>query len=97
VTDPYTVLGLPMEADDETIRRRYLQLVRDHPPERDPGKFAQIRKAYDSLKNLETRLHHRLFEADEAESFEAIIQEVSCRNQRRRLSLQTLLNARKVK
>ena len=34
MSDPYEVLGLPGDADDETIRRRYLELVRQFTPER---------------------------------------------------------------
>src|SRR5438270_521051 len=31
MTEPYDVLGLPADADDEAIRRRYLELVRQFP------------------------------------------------------------------
>ena len=40
MTDPYAVLGLPADSDDETIRRRYLELVRQFSPEHHPEKFA---------------------------------------------------------
>ena len=36
IDDPYVVLGIGPEADEKQIRQRYLQLVREHPPERDP-------------------------------------------------------------
>jgi curved DNA-binding protein CbpA len=39
MSDPYTVLGLPPDSDDDTIRRRYLELVRRFPPEHHPEKF----------------------------------------------------------
>jgi len=89
--DPYQVLGLPPESDDAAIRQRYLELVRRFSPEHHPDKFAAIRSAYESLKDLDTRLRHRLFEAGKNESVEAIIEELACRSQRRRLSLETLL------
>jgi curved DNA-binding protein CbpA len=89
--DPYEVLGIPPDSDDETIRRRYLQLVREFSPERHPEKFASVRQAYDSLRDLDTRLRHRLFETGKNESVDALIQEVACQNSRRRLSLKTLL------
>jgi curved DNA-binding protein CbpA len=93
VSDPYEVLGLPPDADDEAIRRRYLELVRQHSPERDPEKFAAVRAAYDSLRDLDTRLRYRLFEAGRRESLDAIITELTSRSERRRLSLKELLSA----
>jgi curved DNA-binding protein CbpA len=90
--DPYEVLGLPPDSDDETIRRRYLQLVRQFSPERHPEKFAAVRQAYDSLRDLDTRLRHRLFETGKHDSIDALIQEVACPSSRRRLSLKTLLS-----
>ena len=56
VTDPYDVLGLPADADDEAIRRKYLELVRQFTPDQNPEKFAQVRSAYEALKDLNTRL-----------------------------------------
>jgi curved DNA-binding protein CbpA len=90
--DPYALMGLSADSDDETIRRRYLELVRAYPPERHPEKFADIRRAYESLRDLDTRLHHRLFEPGKHESIDALIEEVSCRSSRRRLSLEKLLS-----
>jgi curved DNA-binding protein CbpA len=91
MTDPYQILGLPPDSDDETIRRRYLELVREFSPERHPEKFAAIRTAYESLRNLDTRLKYRLFEAGRQESVDALIEEITCRTPRRRVSLETLL------
>ena len=92
MTDPYVVLGLPPESDDETIRRRYLELVRQFPPEHQPEKFAAIRAAYENLRDLNTRLRYRLFEAGKRENVDAILEEVTCRSPRRRVSLKTLLS-----
>ena len=55
MTDPYQVLELPPDSDDEAIRRRYPELVRRFSPERYPEKFAAIRTAYESLRDLNTR------------------------------------------
>lgn len=90
MSDPYAILGLPPDSDDDTIRRRYLQLVREFSPERHPQKFAEVRQAYESLKDLNTRLQHRVFEAGKNESVDAIIEELTCRMPRRRLSLKEL-------
>jgi curved DNA-binding protein CbpA len=92
MTDPFEILGLTVDSDDEAIRRRYLELVKQYSPEHHPEKFASIRQAYDSLKDLDTRLRYRLFEAGKHESIEALIEELQCRTARRRLSLSTLLS-----
>src|SRR5438128_11109359 len=89
--DPYEVLGLSADSDDETIRRRYLELVRQFPPERNAEKFAAIRQAYESLRDLDTRLRYRLFEAGKKETVDALIEEITCGTPRRRLPLETLL------
>jgi len=60
--DPFTVLGVAEEAGDAEIRRRYLALVRDFPPDRAPDRFQDYRAAYEALsderKRLETQLLH---------------------------------------
>ena len=91
MTDPYEVLGLSHDADDDTIRRRYLELVRQFPPERSPEKFAAIRGAYENTRDLDTRLRHRLFEMGKKENLYTLIQEITCGTARRRVSLRTLL------
>jgi curved DNA-binding protein CbpA len=92
MSDPYEVLGLPADSDDEAIRRRYLELVRRFSPEHHPERFAAVRAAYESLRDLDTRLRHRLFEAGQRENLEAIVEELACRSPRRRLSLARLLS-----
>ena len=93
MSDPYEVFGLPADSDDEAIRRRYLELVRRFSPEHHPERFAAVRAAYESLRDQATRLRHRLFEAGKRETVEAIIEEVTCRRARRRVSLQEMLTA----
>jgi curved DNA-binding protein CbpA len=90
--DPHIVLGLAADADDETIRRRYLELVRQYSPEHHPEKFAAIRAAYERLRDRNARVRYRLFEAGRKESIEAIVEEIACRSSRRRVSLKTLLS-----
>ncbi|MFN4258348.1 MAG: J domain-containing protein [Gemmataceae bacterium] len=92
MNNPYEVLGVAADSNDETIRRRYLELVRQYPPDHHPEKFAAIRTAYESLRDLNTRLRFRLFEAGQNESIDALIEEISCQRTRRRLSLDSLLN-----
>ena len=52
MNDPYVVLGLSADVDDETIRRRYLELVKQFSPEKHPEKFAAIRQAYEATRDL---------------------------------------------
>jgi curved DNA-binding protein CbpA len=91
--DAHAVLGLPPGSDDEAIRRRYLQLVRQYSPEHHPERFAAIRAAYEKLRDADTRLRYRLFEAGKRENVDALLEEVVCRSPRRRVSLRTLLDA----
>jgi curved DNA-binding protein CbpA len=90
--DPHVVLGLAADADDETIRRRYLELVRQFSPEHHPEQFAAIRAAYERLRDRNARVRYRLFEAGRKETIEAIVEEIACRTSRRRVSLKTLLS-----
>ncbi len=92
MSDPYQVLGLPADSDDGAIRRRYLELVKQFSPEHHPERYAAIRQAYETLRDLDTRLRFRLFEAGRKENVDAILEEIACRSPRRRLSLKALLN-----
>ena len=91
--EPHAVLGLPPDCDDEKIRRRYLELVRQFSPEHHPERFAAIRAAYEQLRDLNTRLRYRLFEAGKKDTIDAILEELSCRSARRRVSLKALVEA----
>jgi len=90
--DPYAVLGVSPESDDESIRKRYLELVRQFSPELHPQRFAQVRAAYEAVRDLDSRVHYRLFEQGRRDSIEQIIEEIACGSKRRRYSLQSLLD-----
>lgn len=49
--EPFMVLGLAREASEEVIRSRYLELVKQFPPERNPDKFRAIRAAFEAVKD----------------------------------------------
>jgi DnaJ-class molecular chaperone len=61
MNDPYDILGLDPLVDEATARRRYLELIRQHTPEKNPEKFAAIRKAYEQIQDPTKRLEARLF------------------------------------
>ncbi len=50
-TDPFAVLGVPPTASEDDVRARYLELVRQHPPESEPEKFQQIHRAYQAASD----------------------------------------------
>jgi curved DNA-binding protein CbpA len=79
MNDPYEVLSLPRVADEAETRRRYLELVRQFPPDRDPAKFAEIRAAYDQLRDPIRRLQSQLFGIDSGETVDAIATELRTR------------------
>ncbi|MBI1831942.1 MAG: J domain-containing protein [Planctomycetes bacterium] len=93
MNDPYAVLGLPPDSSDETIRRRYLELVKQFSPERHPEQFALIRRAYEMLRDADTRLRYRLFEAGKQETIDGILDSLAKRTTRRRVSLQALVQS----
>ena len=64
--DPFSVLGVAEDTDDVGIRRRYLALVRDHPPDRSPEQFQEYRAAYEALSDERKRLETKLLRTNEA-------------------------------
>lgn len=46
VADPYSILEIQPGASEEDIRNRYLQLVRENPPDRAPEKFRLVSDAW---------------------------------------------------
>jgi len=64
--DPFTVLGVDERADDAEIRRRYLALVRQFPPDREPERFQDYRAAYEALSDERKRLEMTLLRTNEA-------------------------------
>jgi curved DNA-binding protein CbpA len=93
MSNPYTVLGVPPDATDDAIRRRYLELARQFTPEQHPERFAAIRAAYEAIKDLDGRTHWRLFDAGKDDTIESIIEEAGCRTPRQRVGLRALLAA----
>jgi curved DNA-binding protein CbpA len=93
MSDPYEVLGLSPTADEAETRKRYLELVRQSPPDRDPVRFAEVRAAYDQLRDPVRRLESQLFKVDSSETLSAIDADLRARLRDRlnRLPLDALL------
>ena len=74
--DPFTTLGVPREAGEAEIRARYLELVKQFPPERYPDKFREVRAAFEAAKDP-LLIVRRLIEppGDEAPEWLAAIEE----------------------
>jgi DnaJ-class molecular chaperone len=62
--NPYLVLGVPSGANDQTIRRAYLEAIKQSPPEADPKRFQAASQAYEKIKDQESRHRHILFDHD---------------------------------
>ena len=61
--DPYLILGLERDADDDAVERAYHDRLKHCPPEHDPDGFAGLRAAYERLRTLRDRLGYELFDA----------------------------------
>jgi len=73
--DPFQVLGLSRDAGEAEVRARYLELVKQFPPEREPEKFREIRSAYDAA-NDPLSIARRLIKppGDDVPAWSAVIQ-----------------------
>jgi hypothetical protein len=60
VTDPFAILGVDETAGDDDIKRRYLALVREFPPDRAPERFQAFRAAFEALHTERQRLAAKL-------------------------------------
>lgn len=59
---PYTVLKVSESADDEEIKKAYLEAVRNNPPDLKPEQFREIRRAYEMIATRKDRLRYELFD-----------------------------------
>ena len=69
---PYEILGVDENATDAEIKEAYLRGVKQHPPERDPARFEQLHQAYDTVKDIKSRISHALFSRPSAD-FDALL------------------------
>ena len=67
MNDPYLILGLLKQKanaslDDKTVKKAYMRLLKQYPPEREPERFKQIRKAFEQLETHKKRLKYDLLD-----------------------------------
>jgi hypothetical protein len=89
--NPYAVLGIEEHADQQQIRARYLELVRESPPDRDPERFALIRSAYDELRQPEARVERAVRQVKSLDSLDALADDVHRRLAAHRWTAESLL------
>ena len=90
--DPYEILGVLPDTDDEDIRKAYLDLVRRHSPDMEPEAFKRISAAYEALKDEKSRLRYYLFDRETPGDtpFHAFLRHVSTVEKRKPMSLNHL-------
>jgi len=62
--DPWSALGIGLDAGNEQIRAAYLAGVKRHPPDRDPEAFERIRDAYECIRDPGRRISRMLLQVD---------------------------------
>ncbi|MBN1980833.1 MAG: DnaJ domain-containing protein [Chitinivibrionales bacterium] len=66
--NPYHVLNVSIDADDQAIRAAYLRLIQQYTPERNPIQFNVISTAYRTIDTMEKRrnflIQNKLPDAD---------------------------------
>jgi len=75
--DSCRILGLQPEAGADEIKRAYFRLVRQHPPEKDPEQFQQIRHAYEILKAGPPAVEQQTFPIPENRMVRYCLQQMS--------------------
>ena len=67
MSDPYLILGLGEEVDDDAVETAYLEGIKRFPPERDAHRFEALRWAYETLRTRRDRLAFELFDSSQPE------------------------------
>lgn len=88
----HETLGVSSNADEAEIRGRYLQLVREFPPDRAPERFAEIRAAYDELRDPRVGLERKIFSLSTRDSLADLEAELRGRLKSAKLSSSALLS-----
>ncbi|HEX5442755.1 MAG TPA: DnaJ domain-containing protein [Pirellulales bacterium] len=91
MADPYEVLAVSARASEAEVRERYLQLVREFPPDRAPERFAEIRAAFDELRDPKRRLAKQVFSLAADDSLESLTADLRSRLLSARVPSEVLL------
>lgn len=92
MSDPFQVLGVSADADEAGLRRRYLELVRQYPPEQCPEKFAEIREAYERVQDPVRRMERLIFHFDDEGTLDDVIAELRSKARSVRVPTEELLS-----
>ena len=93
MASPYDTMGVKFEDSDEEIRARYLDLVRQFPPEHHAARFNAIRAAYEQIRTLPLRVEHLIMAEGRGDTVEEVIREVFAKMPRKRITLSALVEA----
>lgn len=85
--DPYLILNVSRETNDEAIHQAYLQAIRESPPEQDAQHFQAVRHAYETLRTEKLRLEYELFNTDLPSTTDLLQQGLSVEQKTSRPSL----------
>ncbi|MDR1964124.1 MAG: J domain-containing protein [Planctomycetaceae bacterium] len=88
----YHTLGLTPGCSEEILRKRYLELVQQFPPELHPESFSKIHEAYEKLRDPLGAIPELLFSTRLDDSMEQIIEIFLTAIRNERLPTTTLLN-----
>ncbi len=88
----HEMLGVSPNADEAEVRSRYLQLVREFPPDRAPERFAEIRAAFDEIRNPMVRLDKLLFDPMSRDSLANLQKDLRARLKTAKMSTAALLS-----
>ncbi len=88
----HETLGVSATASEAEIRGRYLQLVREFPPDRAPERFAEIRAAFDELRNPVVQLERKLFSLHTNDSLDELQRDLRARLKPAKLSMAALIS-----
>ncbi|MDR1140797.1 MAG: J domain-containing protein [Planctomycetaceae bacterium] len=88
----YHTLGLMPGCSEEVLRKRYLELVHQFPPELHPEKFSKIHEAYENLRDPLGTIRELLLSLQPNDSMEQIIEVFLTTIRNERLPASALLN-----
>ena len=60
----FEIIGVNIDANDDEIKKAYLQKVRIYSPEQAPDEFQKIRSAFDLINTEKKRIKYQLFNND---------------------------------